>query len=282
MHTSLPPIIGRSENTFHVLHPPQHRTPGPTPRTRAPLPPRSQPKQATVQSQRRLRCHEFPPFFPVARPMSSVSDATPRLQSICRNRGLIGESGRNAAKKFPFFNSVRSLLTVPVPKLRLELDRDESLLFVRVPMMLPVYLCRLSPSSSHFSLSPITSLLRSNLSASVSVEVGSNCGNVLQIFLEILSNVWKPAHPWFLVGMAAHARDDSKTKWPQRSRDASVRASTQKKTLRASMRKQCASGLRAPQALENGALRHTQLHGQVKVFHELNASSVVLLQSVFV
>ena len=31
-------------------------------------------------------------------------------------------------------NSVRSLLTVPVPKLRLELDReDDSLLFVRVP-----------------------------------------------------------------------------------------------------------------------------------------------------
>ena len=39
-------------------------------------------------------------------------------------------------------------------------------------------------------------------------------------------------------------------------------ASTQKKknTLRASMRKHCASGLRAPQAFENGALRHKQLH----------------------
>ena len=56
------------------------------------------------------------------------------LQPTCRTRGLIGESGRDAATKFTFFNSVRSLLTVPVPKLRLELDReDDSLLFVRVP-----------------------------------------------------------------------------------------------------------------------------------------------------
>ena len=74
-----------------------------------------------------------PPFLPVARSVSSLSDATPCLQSTCRNRGLIGESGRDAATKFPFFNSVRSLKTVPVPKLRLELDReDDSLLFVRV------------------------------------------------------------------------------------------------------------------------------------------------------
>ena len=50
-----------------------------------------------------------PPIFPVARSMSSLSDAIPYLQSSCRNRG-----------KFTFFNSVRSLLTVPVPKLRLE------------------------------------------------------------------------------------------------------------------------------------------------------------------
>ena len=55
------------------------------------------------------------------------------IQSSCRNRGLLGESGRDAATKFTFLNSVRSLLTVPVPKLRLELDReDDSLLFVRV------------------------------------------------------------------------------------------------------------------------------------------------------
>ena len=69
-----------------------------------------------------------PTFFPVSR------SAIPCLQSTCRNRGLIGESGRDAATKFVFFNSVRSLLTVPVPKLRLELDReDDSLLSVRVP-----------------------------------------------------------------------------------------------------------------------------------------------------
>ena len=36
VHTGLPPIRGRSENTFHVLHPPQHRTLGPMHRTRAP------------------------------------------------------------------------------------------------------------------------------------------------------------------------------------------------------------------------------------------------------
>ena len=36
VHTGLPPIRGRSENTFHVLRLPQLRTPGPTPRTRAP------------------------------------------------------------------------------------------------------------------------------------------------------------------------------------------------------------------------------------------------------
>ena len=40
VHTGLPPIRGRSESTFHVLHLPQHRTPGPMPRTRAPLNPR--------------------------------------------------------------------------------------------------------------------------------------------------------------------------------------------------------------------------------------------------
>ena len=67
--------------------------------------------------------------------MNSLSDAIPCLQSSCRTRGLIGESGRDAATKFTFFNSVRSLLTVPVQKLRLELDReDDSLLFVRVPL----------------------------------------------------------------------------------------------------------------------------------------------------
>ena len=65
--------------------------------------------------------------------MSSLSDAIFCLQSTCRARGLIGESGRDAATKLTFFNAVRSLLTVPV-KLRLELDReDDSLLFVRVP-----------------------------------------------------------------------------------------------------------------------------------------------------
>ena len=36
VQTGLPPIRGRFENTFHVLHLPQHRTPGPMPRTRAP------------------------------------------------------------------------------------------------------------------------------------------------------------------------------------------------------------------------------------------------------
>ena len=35
VQTGLPPIRGRSENTFHVLRLPQHRTPGPTTRTRA-------------------------------------------------------------------------------------------------------------------------------------------------------------------------------------------------------------------------------------------------------
>ena len=58
-----------------------------------------------------------PTIFPVARSMSSLSDAIPYLQSTCRTRGLIGDSGRDAATKIHFFNSVRSLLTVPVPKL---------------------------------------------------------------------------------------------------------------------------------------------------------------------
>ena len=50
------------------------------------------------------------------------------------------------------------------------------------------------------------------------------------------------------------------------------------------MRKHRASDLRAPQAIENGALRHKQHHAgssdgpvvflQVKVLHELSASSV--------
>ena len=56
------------------------------------------------------------------------------LQSTLRARGLSGESGRDSATKFTFLKSVRSLKTVLVPTLRLELDReDDSLLFVRLP-----------------------------------------------------------------------------------------------------------------------------------------------------
>ena len=36
------------------------RTPGPTPSTRAPSPPRSRPRQATVNQWRRLNCPQFP------------------------------------------------------------------------------------------------------------------------------------------------------------------------------------------------------------------------------
>ena len=73
-----------------------------------------------------------------------------------------------------------------------------------------------------------------------------------QVNLEILCSVWKPAHSGLAPCWHGHAPTlDSSTRWLWRSRDASVRASTQK-NLRASMRKHCATGLRAPQAFENG------------------------------
>ena len=79
--------------------------------------------------------------------MSSLSDAIPCLQSTCRTRGLIGESGCDAATIFTFFKSVRSLLTVPVPNLRLELDReDDALLFVRVPHEWNLMMMIMTPS----------------------------------------------------------------------------------------------------------------------------------------
>ena len=115
VHTGLPPIRGRSENTFHVLRLPQHRTPGPTPRTRALLTSSISAEVSNCPSIEETSL--LPPFFPVARSMSSLSDAIPCLQSTCCTRGLICESGRDAATKFTFFNSVRSRLTVPVPKL---------------------------------------------------------------------------------------------------------------------------------------------------------------------
>ena len=135
MQTGLPLSRGRSENTFRVLHLPQHRTPGPMPRTRAPQTSSISAEVSNSPVIEEIALPPIPTIFPNARSVSSLPDAIPCLQSSCRNRGLIGESGRDAATKFTFFfNSVRSLLTVPVPKLRLELDReDDSLLFVRVP-----------------------------------------------------------------------------------------------------------------------------------------------------
>ena len=63
------------------------------------------------------------------------------------------------------------------------------------------------------------------------------------------------------------------------------------KTLCASMRKHCASALRAPQAFLKalcatssfmlGEVKALKSYYQAKVFHELNASSVDLLQIVF-
>ena len=75
------------------------------------------------------------------------------------------------------------------------------------------------------------------------------------------------------------------------ARATQARASTQK-TLRASMRKRCASGLSAPRTFEKalsatsrfllGGVTVPWCYYLAKVFHELNASSVDLLQSVFV
>ena len=79
---------------------------------------------------------------------------------------------------------------------------------------------------------------------------------------------------------------------PWRSRDASTRVLRRKKNLRASMRKHCTRGLRAPQAFEKelcntssfmlGEVTAPKCYYRGKVFHELNASSADLLQSVFV
>ena len=59
-----------------------------------------------------------------------------------------------------------------------------------------------------------------------------------------------------------------------------VRASTKKKTQRASVRKHCASSLRAPQAFER-VLCATGGFVQAKVFHELNPPKIELLQYLF-
>ena len=117
VHTGLPPIRGRSEKTFHVLHLPQHRTLGPMPRSIS--------AEVSNCPEVETALRSIPTIFPVARSTSSLSDAIPCLQSSCRTRGLTGESGRDAATKFTYFNSVRSVLTVPVPKLRLELDLED-------------------------------------------------------------------------------------------------------------------------------------------------------------
>ena len=63
-----------------------------------------------------------------------------------------------------------------------------------------------------------------------------------------------------------------------------------KETLRAGMRTHYVSGLRAPKAFKNGALRHgsfmlgevtaPKCHHQAKVFHELNPRKIELLQDV--
>ena len=62
-----------------------------------------------------------------------------------------------------------------------------------------------------------------------------------------------------------------------------MRASTQKETLRASIRTHYVSGLRAPKAFKNGALRHRQLHAgrsdRPEVF--LPGHKIELLQDVF-
>ena len=64
-------------------------------------------------------------------------------------------------------------------------------------------------------------------------------------------NVWKPAHLWLAPCSSGQTLTlDSSTRWPWRSRDAGVRASTQKETLRASMRALYVSGLRAPKAFK--------------------------------
>ena len=58
---------------------------------------------------------------------------------------------------------------------------------------------------------------------------------------------------WLLVGTAKRSRLTA-VQDGRRARDAGVRASTQKETLRASMRTHFVGGLRAPKAFKNGAL----------------------------
>ena len=65
--------------------------------------------------------------FPTARSMSSLSDAIPCLQSSCRNRGLIGESGRDAA-----------------------IDRQSGKIWILYSV--PAHHCLLAPGRSHLSI----------------------------------------------------------------------------------------------------------------------------------
>ena len=84
-----------------------------------------------------------------------------------------------------------------------------------------------------------------------------------QVNIEIICNVWKPAHLWLALcwnGQTLTLDQQYKVAVTLARRKRECLNKTKKNTLRASMRKHCASGLRAPQAFENGALRHKQLH----------------------
>ena len=131
-----------------------------------------------------------------------------------------------------------------------------------------------------------------------SIGLAANCLEAIagtcfrQVNLEILCSVWKLAHPGLAPCWHGHAPTlDSSTRWLWRSRDTSVRASTQKKSAR-----QHAQTLRdwsarttsirewpcAASSFMLGEVTAPQCFCQVKVFHELTASSVDLLDSVFV
>ena len=97
VHTGLPLIRGCTESTFQVF------ASSPASNSRSNAPHESTPTSsisAEVSNCAEVEETALPPVptsFPIARSMSSLSDAIPCLQSSCRDRGLIGESGRGAA-----------------------------------------------------------------------------------------------------------------------------------------------------------------------------------------
>ena len=108
------------------------------------------------------------------------------------------------------------------------------------------------------------------------MDIAETCFKIFN--LEILSNVWKPAHLWLAPGpMATRSRSTAAQGGRCFAAKQARACIDAKKNLRASSRKHCATS-----SFMLKEVTAPRCYCQAKVFHELDASSVDLLQSVFV